>query len=40
MKKTADAVDQVVADRKSDENGDIVENSDLITGAVAAENEK
>ncbi len=37
MKKAADSVYQVVADRKSDEYGDIIEYSDLIAGTVAAE---
>src|SRR5208282_5353399 len=39
MKKTANTVYKVVADRKSDEDADIVENSYLITGAVTAEKE-
>src|SRR5208337_2514148 len=37
MKKAADAVYQVVADRKGDEDSDIIEYSDLIARTVAAE---
>ena len=37
MKKAADSVYKVIADRESDKYGDVIEYSDLIAGTVAAE---